>query len=120
MILYLGINIIFLLKNKHCHLKISNNSNKNLHKFSVITTKTEYSLINNSANWLSNFKFLKKDNEIYNSRFVNQKSKESRLATLISIYSNLQKYYSKGNTLLNKKLTYKTFKIIKNINKKIL
>ena len=111
------LDIIFLFKKNQCHLKISNNSKLNLHKFVFISKKVEYTLVNNTENWLSNFKVLKNGREVYKIRYNNKK--KDRFTELLKVYSNLKKYYNFKNISLNKNLTYKTFKIIDTINEKI-
>jgi hypothetical protein len=111
------LDIIFLLNKKQCHLKISNNSKINLHKFIFISRNVKYTLVNNTKNWLSNFKVFKNNRQVYKIKCNNQK--KDRVGELLNVYSNLKKYYDSKNILLNKNLTFKTFKIIDSINKKI-
>ncbi len=111
------LDIIFLLNKNQCHLKISNNSKINLHKFIFISNNVKYTLVNNTKNWLSNFKVFKNNQQLYKIRCNNQK--KDRVGELLNVYSNLNKYYNSKNILLNKELTFKTFKIINSLKKKI-
>ena len=74
-------------------------------------------MVNNTKNWLSNFKVFKNNQQLYKIRCNNQK--KDRVGELLNVYSNLNKYYNSKNILLNKELTFKTFKIINSIKKKI-
>ena len=112
------LEILFTLNNNISRLRISNNSNKNLHKLKFSSGNNLYSLYNTNKDWLSNFKIIKNKKEI----FKNQKTKftkDSRICTLIDVYKNIPSYFNRKNIETNKELTYKTFELINKINKKL-
>ena len=114
------LELFFSHNGKNSILKIGNKSNYNLHKFKItnISNNNNYEIINNTKNWLANFKILKNTKEINKAKktIVN---KDSREEVLQKIYSKLEYYFLSKNVATNKSLTYKTFKLLEHISKKL-
>lgn len=111
------LELIFSLNREKSKLIISNKSNENKHLLNTNFNQNNLLLENNTRKWLSNFKIFLDGKKIFTQKKIVQK--DSRLNTLVNIYSNLKFYFSKNYVARNKFLTYKTFKIIKHINTKL-
>jgi len=106
-----------MLKKKICTLIISNNSDDNIHKLDTFLQEKKYTLINNSKNWIKNFKIKFNNKEIFKKSFFN-KNLDDRVSVLSFFYANIYKYFSKNNIYKRNKLIYKTFETIQLINDK--
>jgi len=115
LIIHLELN--FMLKKKICTLIISNNSDENIHKLDTFLQEKKYTLINNSKNWIKDFKIKFNNKEIFKKSFFN-KNLDDRVSVLSFFYANIYEYFSKNNIYKRNKLIYKTFETIQLINDK--
>jgi hypothetical protein len=115
LIIHLELN--FMLKKKFCTLIISNNSDDNIHKLDTFLQEKKYTLINNSKNWIKDFKIKFNNKEIFKKSFFN-KNLDDRVSVLSFFYANIYEYFSKNNIYKRNKLIYKTFETIQLINDK--
>jgi hypothetical protein len=106
-----------MLKKKICTLIISNNSDDNIHKLDTFLQEKKYTLINNSKNWIKDFKIKFNNKEIFKKSFFN-KNLDDRVSVLSFFYANIYEYFSKNNIYKRNKLIYKTFETIQLINDK--
>ena len=111
------LELIFSLNDNISKIIISNKSNKNRHFLKTYLNKKNILIENKTKKWLSNFKILVNNKKIFIKKKIVQS--DSRINTLAEIYSNLNYFFSKNHVARNKFLTYKTFKVIENINKKL-
>ena len=112
------LELIFCLNKNNSKLIISNKSDKNRHLLKTNFEKNNLLLENKTKKWLSNFKIFMNNKEV-----IIKKNKiiryDSRINALVSIYSNLNYYFSSNYIVRNKSLTYKTFKLIEHINNRL-
>ena len=114
------LELIFEHNGKKSILRIGNKSKNTLHKFKITNTlnNNNYEITNVTKNWLSKFKILKNSREIYKLK-KQPLSLDSREEVLKRVYSNLEFFFLGKYIDTNKSLTYKTFKLIKIVNRKI-
>ncbi len=111
------LELIFSLNKNYSEIIISNKSSKSRHFLKTYLNKKNLSIENETTKWLSNFKIFVNNKKIFTKEKTSRN--DSRINTLGEIYSNLNYFFSKNHVARNKFLTYKTFKVIEHINKKL-
>lgn len=111
------LELIFSLNKVNSKLIISNKSDENIHLLKTNFDKNYLLLENKTDKWLSNFKIFSNNKKVFIKKKIVKNN--SRINTLTEIYSGLNYFFSKNYVARNKHLTYKTFKIINHISKKL-